>query len=134
MNCTAKILNSYNVGKVIEEGNNTKGVGGVVGWVSATGTSGEISHNYSIGKIEINGTNVTDVGGAIGHYQTTTFEINHNYYEQGKANVTLNTLGEALSGSNMKLQSFVNMLNEGLESALWEIVSGQNNGYPVLKK
>ena len=33
----------------------------------------------------------------------------------------------------MKLQSFVDLLNEGLGSIVWEIVSGQNNGYPVLK-
>lgn len=118
---------------MIEESNDAKGVGGIVGSVPETGISGEISHNYNIGEIEITGTGVTDVGGAIGHYETTTFDINHNYYEQGKANVTLNDLGVALAESEMKLQSFVDMLNEGLASTVWEIVTGENNGYPVLK-
>ena len=127
-------MNCYNVGIVTGEANNISGVGGIVGFVSVTETSGEISHNYSSGNIQINATNVTNVRGAIGRYASSNFTINHNYYETGKSNVTLvdNASNEGKSASDMKTQAFVNLLNEGQETAVWEI-NGSNNGYPVLK-
>ena len=133
MNCTAKILNCYNIGTVIEEGNNITGIGGVLGYVSATGASGEISHNYSIGEIQIKGTSATNVGGAIGRYTTTTFVVKNNYYEKNKCNVTLNTLGEGLTATEMKTQEFLNNLNLNQNPTVWEYRSGENNGYPVIK-
>ena len=133
INCTAKILNCYNTGKIIEEGNNISGVGGIIGWVSTTNTQGEISHNYSIGQIEIKGSNVTNVGGAIGRYATTTFEINNNYYELNKSNVTLNELGEGKTAIDMKTQTFVDLLNLNQDAIVWELGSS-NNGYPTLKE
>ena len=132
-NCTAKIINCYNTGKVIEEGNNTNAVGGIVGRVSANNTQGEISHNYNIGQIEIKGSSVTNVGGAIGYYTTTTFEINNNYYELNKSNVTLNELGEGKTAIDMKTQTFVDLLNLNQDAIVWELGSS-NNGYPTLKK
>ena len=133
INCTAKIINCYNTGKVIEEGNNTNAVGGIVGRVSANNTQGEISHNYNIGQIEIKGSSVTNVGGAIGYYTTTTFEINNNYYELNKSNVTLNELGEGKTAIDMKTQTFVDLLNLNQDAIVWELGSS-NNGYPTLKK
>ena len=133
-NATSTIKDCYNIGKVIEDANNIQGVGGILGYVSATGASGEISHNYNIGEIEINGTNVTHVGGTIGRINTSAFTRNHNYYITGKSNVTLNTEGEGMAEADMKTAAFVAKLNEGLENAVWEIRTGENEGYPVLKK
>ena len=133
MYCTANILNCYNTGKVVEEANSTSGVGGIVGYISATGASGKISHNYSIGEIEIKGTGVTLVGGAIGRYTNNNFEINNNYYELNKSSVTLNNLGEGLLESQMKTQSFVDLLNGEQNPLVWEL-GVSNNGYPTLKE
>ena len=133
MNCTANILNCYNTGKVVEEANSTRGVGGIVGYISETEASGKISHNYSIGEIEIKGTGVTLVGGAIGRYTNNNFEINNNYYELNKSSVTLNNLGEGLLESQMKTQSFVDLLNGEQNPLVWEL-GVSNNGYPTLKE
>ncbi len=131
--CTAKILNCYNIGKIIEESSNVRGVGGIVGWISKTNAKGEVKYNYSIGEIQITGTNVTDIGGAVGHYATTTFEINNNYYELNKSNVTLNNIGEGMSAEDMKKQSFVDLLNAEQSPLVWELGTS-NNGYPTLKE
>lgn len=133
MNDTVQIQNCYNIGKVIEEGNNTNGVGGIVGYISTTGASGQISHNYSIGEIEIKGNNVTNVGGVIGRYAATTFEINNNYYELNKSNATLNELGEGKKAEVMKTQTFVDLLNLNQKEIVWELGT-TNYGYPTLKK
>ena len=106
---------------------------GCFGWVSQTYAQGEISHNYSIGEIQIIGNDISQIGGAIGKFNTSTeFDVNHNYYETGKANVTLNNLGEGLSAVNMKTNDFLASLNEGLESSAWKFEAGENDGYPVL--
>ena len=71
-------------------------------------------------------------GGVVGNSKSSIVK-NHNYYLSGKASVTLNSIGEALTELQMTAQDFVNMLNEGQEKLVWEIRTGVNDGYPVIK-
>lgn len=132
-NCEVKILNCYNTGKLVEKASNVTGAGGIIGYISTTGASGEISHNYNIGEIEVTGTNVTNVGGAVGRYATTTFTIENNYYELNKSNVTLNDIGTGLEQSGMTTQQLVDLLNASQTDTPWQLDTGINNGYPILK-
>ena len=133
MNCTATIQNCYNKGTVIEEVNDAVGVGGIVGYISTTGTSGTISNNYNVGRIEIKGQNVTKVGGIIGRIATDAFTRTNNYYIEGTFRTEDNEEGESKTEQEMKEQSFVDLLNTSLEEAVWEIIAGKNEGYPVIK-
>ena len=133
MNCTATIQNCYNKGTVIEEVNDAVGVGGIVGYISTTGTSGTISNNYNVGRIEIKGQNVTKVGGIIGRIATDAFTRTNNYYIEGTFRTEDNEEGESKTEQEMKEQSFVDLLNTSLEEAVWEIIAGENEGYPVIK-
>ena len=125
------VKNCFNAGNQINTTSTVATVAGIVGYVAQSASSGEISYNYSVGEIDcIEGS--TRVGGIIG-YILNSFTKNHNYYLTGKANVTLNSIGEALTESQMKAQELVNMLNDGQETQVWEIRTGVNNGYPVIK-
>lgn len=127
------VKNCYNAGKILDTTKVTgTTLGGVIAYVANTGTSGEISYNYSCGEIESLNQNSIAVGGVIGHSKSSIVK-NHNYYLSGKASVTLNSIGEALTELQMTAQDFVNMLNEGQEKLVWEIRTGVNNGYPVIK-
>ena len=131
-NATIRIVNCYNTGKITEENNNTTGTGGIVGWISASGGSGQISNNYSIGTIDIKGSGCAGVGGVIGRHGGDAFTTKYNYYETGKANVTLNTYAQGLTADEMKTQNFVDQLNSEQNPAVWEL-GASNNGYPTLK-
>lgn len=127
-----KVINNYNTGRIIEEVNNSAGVGGIVGWIFATGATGEIIHNYSAGEIEVTGTNPQSIGGVIGK-TATNFTIDNNYYELNKSNVTLNNVGTGLQQSDMKIQQFVDQLNGSQTDYPWQIDTGnKNDGYPIL--
>ena len=131
-NCTVYISNCYNTGTiVVTHDSEVSLVGGIVGDISATGASGNVSNNYSCGSIEITGTSVSKIGGVIGSNSSSQVEIRNNYYEKNKSNVTLNSIGEGKTAEEMKTQSFVNLLNTDQTPAVWEI-NGENNGYPVL--
>ena len=122
-NCVAKIQNCYNTGKLIEQASNINGVGGVIGWVSDTGTTGQINNNYSIGEIDIQG-----------RFNTSAITMSNNYYELGKSNVTLNSLGEGREQANMKTTAFINLLNTNQNPTVWQSdTTSINNGYPILK-
>ena len=128
-----KILNCYNIGKIIEESSNTNGVGGIIGAITTDNTDREFKYNYNIGEIQIKGTNVTNVGGIIGGCDTQLSNISNNYYELNKSNVTLNNIGEGMSAEDMKKQSFVDLLNAEQSPLVWELGTS-NNGYPTLKE
>ena len=127
-NCTAKIMNCYNTGKIVGD---SVAIGGIIGWVSETGTKGIISNNYNIGKIEI-GENANNVGGIIGRITTDTFTINNNYYIEGTIQTGENDKGESKTAEEMKIQEFVDLLNTGLAEKAWELIEGENENYPVL--
>lgn len=127
------VRNNYNKGTIIVNRGTVTGVGGVIGWISTGNASGTVHHNYSIGKIEINADNVKKVGGAVGKLDAKAdFTLNNNYYIVGTTKTADNNIGEEKTMEEMKIQAFVDLLNEGQEEAVWEI-NGQNEGYPVIK-
>lgn len=131
-NSTIRIANCYNTGKVTEYRDNSVGIGGIIGWISISGSRGEIKNNYSIGIIDIKGNNCSGIGGAIGRAGGDLFVLRYNFYEKGKSNVSLGNLDQGLEASEMKTEQFVNQLNSEQNPAVWELGNG-NNGYPTLK-
>ena len=124
------LKNSYNMGKLILEGDNNKFIGGVIGYLI---NNSEMKYSYNIGEIEIKGTGATDIGGVIG--KAVNSVTSNNYYLEGKSNVTFDsTEGEARSSDNMKTKEFLGKLNEGQNPAVWEFREGENDGYPVIIK
>ena len=128
------IQNTYNKGKIIGEGNTAKCIGGIVGAVSVNATTVNINNNYNVGQIEIKGTGVTSVGGAIGYIKTTdTLKAVKNYFKAGVVTqVGSYTSGTSKTEAEMKADTFVDTMNEGLAENAWEKANGRNNGYPVL--
>ena len=59
---------------VSEDSNKVSAVGGIIGWISKTGTSGTIENNYNNGKV----TGKTSIGGIIGR-SANTFTITKCY-------------------------------------------------------
>ncbi len=134
MDSTIGIKNCYNKGKIIEEASGTaekplNGVGGIIGYISATNSSGVISNNYNFGQIEILGENIINIGSVIGRVTSDAFVRNNNYYLEGTPE---NAEGEKKSATEMKKQEFVDLLNTGLEEIAWEIRDSENEGYPVI--
>ena len=121
-NSNVVITNCYNIGDVKGIGDGT-GTGGILGWVSVSASSAIVQNNYNIGKI----IGKNDVDGAIGHKTTDKFQISNNYSLKGSSATNLNSIEK--EASEMKTTAFVNTLG----NTVWEIVSGKNNGYPVLK-
>lgn len=128
-NCAGTLKNSYNIGKVISDKKDNSIIGGIVGYL----VDGEVRNNYSIGEIEIKGSGVTMIGGALG--VKAKGEETNNFYLTGKSNATFDSnYGEGKDNEYMKGTTFLNKLNEGELSPVWEYREGENKGYPVLVK
>ncbi len=132
MNSAITIESCYNTGSIIREESDFEGIGGIVGYLSATGSSGTIKNNYNTGKIEIKGDNVTKVGGVLGRNVSDAFNIENNYYIEGTYKTGDNTYGEEKTAEEMKTQEFADLLNTGLEEIVWKIDAKKNNGYPII--
>lgn len=120
-----EIKNCYNRGEIT--GSNFL----TVGIVANSQSSNVISNCYNIGDITSNRVNVGVVGylyGTVNHSYTLT-PLSINKYNSG-------TIGEectALSEGDMKSASFIEKLNEGLETPVWVAdTEGINGGYPIL--
>ena len=127
--CTGIITNCYNTGDVEGSGN---GTGGIVGWLSLTGTSGKVQNNYNIGQI----TGETNVGGVVGR-TAGSFDVRNNYALANSAPTISNS--ERKESSEMKTDAFITLLNtvtidgETTTQDVWKRdTSNKNNGYPLL--
>ena len=132
MNHAVIIENCYNTGDIIADASSTAYIGGILGWLSQTGTSGKIINNYNIGKIVIKGSGNSSYSGIIGRIVTDSlskFEIANNYFIEGTLQKGSNIQGQSKRGEEMKTKDFAELL--GMEK--WQIISSKNNGYPILK-
>ena len=86
-------------------------MGGIVGWTSATGTSGTIENNYNKGTVK----GATQVGGIIGR-NAETFVVT-KCYNKGKVEgntIIGSVIGEQLTGNdNLSKLYYLNTLNIG---------------------
>lgn len=76
---------------------------------------------------------MTNVGGIMGKNGSNGFTIENNYYKEGIKTSEDNTIGESKTEEEMKEQDFVDLLNNGQDEEVWEIVKGRNRGFPVIK-
>lgn len=121
-----QVTNCYNIGNVIYNGSGS-GIGGILGWISGTNASGILRNNYNIGKVIAE--HGTDVGAIVGRNPGgDSFTVENNYALKGSAPTILES--EEKEEAFMKSNEFVNLL--GTDN--WEIRTGENNGFPVLKK
>lgn len=121
------VNNCYNMGNVKCSDTNSGGIVGVNGNVA----SGTVTTCYNIGKIE----GPRYVGGIVGlsGYNGGTGKASNSYYLTGTASYGIgstssNTNAQPKSSDVMKTVDFVNLLG----NANWKLVSGKNNGYPIL--
>ena len=123
-NLNAKIMNCYNLGDI---SNSRISTGGIIGSFS----KGQVINCYSIGKVKIT-TNGIEGKSVIGSMTNTTdSEANNNYY---LSTLSIDDNATAVSESDMKLQSFVDLLNTGQSDTPWVMDTiGENDGYPILK-
>ena len=133
---TSVIRNTYNYGTVIAEGDNIKYVGGIVGILSGGNVNVTINNNYNLGEIQRIGTGTDKIGGVLGSISDVEnpegiFNITNNYYLKGVIETDAGN-STAKTSAEMKTAAFVELLNEGLATAAWEIRTGENSGYPVL--
>ena len=101
------IVNCYNEGKIIAEG---EGAGGIIGTTSPQDTSGRIQNNYNKGEV----TGKNKVGGIFGQLDSEGYIV-ENLYNKGKVNGD-NTTGAIIgflkvSQTNIKNLYYLNTLN-----------------------
>ena len=110
----SKTTNCYNREAV----NGYDGTGGIIGNCAF----GEVSNCY----------NIAIISGTYNIYSITNATSTNCYYLSTLP--TTDTNATAVSESDMKLQSFVDLLNTGQSDAPWVMdTKGENNGYPILK-
>ena len=106
--CEANIRNCYNEGEIVA---NTDIAGGIVGWISETGTSGTIENNYNKGIVK--GGN--RAGGIIGR-NVEAFVVT-KCYNKGTVEGTTNVgsvIGEQTGGNdNLSKLYYLSTLNIG---------------------
>lgn len=123
--------NNYNVGDITGK-NNVGGISGSIGNPNTTDNPvGKIFNCYSYGKIDGD----TYLGGIAGYCETNIYEISNCYYLTGTATGGINGAdvegqAEIKTSEEMKADTFVTLLNNGENN--WKIVSGKNDGYPIL--
>ncbi len=111
------IKNCYNTG-TINEG------GGIVGKAEDC----SILNCYNVGTIS----STSNSGAIVGYVYSYSIPTVTNCHYLSTCIATNNGYGSSLSSSNMKLQSFVDLLNASQDPLPWKIGNSQNNGYPIL--
>ena len=135
---SGKLENSYNTAKITTDGNPVESsIGGCVGTLS---TDALLQNSYNIGDVKQYNNNAgIGVGGIVGDISQVSATLLNCYYLYGTCvqGFGLN-LGTADSEENivksseyMKSSEFLDLLNQN-NSGMWKVVSGKNNGYPVL--
>lgn len=130
----ATVENCYNKGNVeTKQGTVYAFAGGIIGNNVLT-----VNNCYNIGKVSGVGSGYARIGGVFGNASGT---INNCYYlnssvESGLAYGNVNgTVNESkmLTESEMELESFVDMLDNNLDTKKWKKDEKNiNNGYPIL--
>ena len=122
------ISNCYNIGTIKGAGQ----VGGITGQCGADTGKGNILNCYNMGYIECSSSNK----GAITGELFEESDIVNCYFSSTIINVGTSPEEKATAKteSEMKSQSFVDLLNVGQTDAPWTMdTTNINNGYPVLK-
>lgn len=126
MGRSSKLMNCWNAGSV----KGRHAIGGLIGRTYRS--TATIKNSYSLGKVE----GEFDIGGILGDVekfeQENTPIIENCYYLQGIVSESSNTMGEEKTQEQMKSQTFLDELNNGLEEPVW-MISDKNGGYPTIK-
>ena len=131
-------MNCFNKGDVEGKQN----IGGIVGengqYGSPSSTKGEIKNSYNIGQV----IGITNIGGIAGLTITEAGStITNSYYLSTTAGIGYTTnIGETSTEgmkteTEMKQDSFVDLLNQNNEEVIWKKdEEDKNSGYPILIK
>ena len=130
------ILNTYNEGNIITNGNSVVSMGGIVGWEYPYDVNRYINNVYNIGNLnEAENPNKASIkGGVVGvHSSTKTVWTNFCWLEGTGATHTVGTsTGE--DPTKYTSEQIKNLITNGeLPSTDWATDSNINNGYPHLK-
>lgn len=116
----------------------TNYIGGFLGGISGKNL-GKIENSYSIGKMGFEKQDVVlmRINGIIGLIVGNEASVNNCYYKKGiiqeiGENTIITQYGEELEENEMKDKTFVDKLNNNRAEEVWKIVSGKNQGYPIL--
>jgi len=118
------ILNTYNKANIY--GNDV--IAGIVG-ISTQTINNALSNCYNIGSINI--TTGNNKGGIVG-IMSPVVSISYCYYVKATNLLNANTIGTVKTVAQFKAANFVDLLNVTLNSNVWSIDNGTNNGYPIL--
>lgn len=116
----------------------TNYIAGFLGGVSGKNL-GIIENSYSTGKMEFEKQDVVlmRINGITGLVVGNGASVNNCYYKKGiiqeiGENAIITQYGEELEENEMKDKTFVDKLNNNRAEEVWKIVSGKNQGYPIL--
>lgn len=98
-------------------------------YLDITNTSGKIKNCYNIGQLK----GTSGVGGIIGNNENSSTATN-SYYLPKTATSDYGNISENNYAKDKEFitTNFVNIANQ--DGLIWKVVTGENNGYPVLIK
>ena len=138
----ASVTDLYNNGEVLLKCNRqeayTNYIAGFLGGISGKNL-GKIENSYSIGKMGVEKQEIINIriNGVTGLVVGNEASVNNCYYKKGiiqatGKNMVITQYGEELEENEMKDKTFVDKLNNNRAEEVWKIVSGKNQGYPIL--
>ena len=123
------IENCYNAGTITNNGTNNLRMGGISSYNSS---GSRVRNSYNIGNL-VSSKTITNGGAVAATVSSQTVENCYylqDTYSQGTSSGELGTTVK--TETEMQTQEFVELLQGDQTETIWKIVTGQNNGYPVL--